>query len=260
MKIGEIINDAILYPLSDWRTFLFLGLIIVLGSLNTITGKFFSKTLIIVLFAILALIFTLVTLGYQLRILESTVKGNNILPALSRSKQLIFDGLRVFIVSVVYIIPLVVILVPLITVLAITSIGSGANMAGTGLFKYFGAVLVIAGLYLLIMYPIFFMALVNMANNERDIGAAFKFGDIKNVISNIGLGKFIIWYIITGLIYILILLIELGLPALFNTINIKPLGSLIAALLVSPFALIFLYRSVALIYLDGVYDDELDET
>lgn len=39
MNIGEIINDSIKYPLSNKRTFLFLGLIVILGDLYSILGS-----------------------------------------------------------------------------------------------------------------------------------------------------------------------------------------------------------------------------
>ena len=260
MKIGEIISDAIMYPLTDWRTFLLLGLIIVFSSLYSFTGKLASYGFIIILLIILAFVLTLVKMGYQLRVMESTTQGNNILPGINRWKGLMVDGLRVLIVGIVYALPLIVIIVPLIIITAITSIGSGTSPAASSMLRSLGIVLVISGLYLLIIYPIFFMSLANMANNERDIGAAFKFSEIKNIISNIGIGKLIVWYIVTGLIYVIILIIHSALPVIFNIIHIKVLGSIIAALLISPFALLFLYRSVALIYLDGVNDAEMDET
>ena len=142
MNIGEIINDSIKYPLSNKRTFLFLGLIVILGDLYSILGSTTHNSLIIIL-GILALIFAFVRSGYLLRIMEFSTTNNNILPKLNRWKDLFVNGLKVIVVTLVYVIPILIIVVPLSMIIAITSISSGTNLADTNMFKTFGLVSII---------------------------------------------------------------------------------------------------------------------
>ena len=256
MKIGEIIYDSINYPLSNRKTFLFLGLIVILGDLTSIFGTI--KNGLLIIFGILALIFLFVRSGYQLRIMEFSITNNNILPDLNKWKDLLVNGLKVFAVTLIYSFPIMVVIIPVIMIIAISSISSGANPADANMFKTFGLVTAIIGLYMVIIYPIYFMSLANMAKNENNIDKAFKFKEIKNTISHVGLGNFLIWYIFTGLIFLILLLVGFGLSDIFNTIHYKFIGELLASLTVTPFAMIFLYRSASLIYLNGSMDDALD--
>jgi uncharacterized membrane protein len=84
-----------------------------------------------------------------------------------------------------------------------------------------------------------------MAKNGNKFDKAFKFNAIKNTISHVGLGNFVIWYIFTGLIFLFLFLIGFGLSD-FNMIHLKFIGDLLASLTVTPFAMIFLYRSASL--------------
>ena len=111
---------------------------------------------------------------------------------------------------------------------------------------------------MVIIYPILLMSLVNMAKNGNNLNDALKFNAIKNIISNVGLGSFVIWYIFTGIIFLFLLLVGFGLSYIFNVIHFKFIGGLLASLTVTPFGMIFLYRSASLIYLDGSRDDTLD--
>lgn len=97
------------------------------------------------------------------------------------------------------------------------------------------------------------MSLAHMAKNGNNLNNAFKFNMIKKTISNVGLSNFVIWYIFTGLIFLF--LIGLGLPYIFNIINIKLIRDVLAALTLTPFAVIFLYRSASLVYLNGFHAD-----
>lgn len=202
----------------------------------------------------------LIPLNYQLRIMEFSTADNNILPELNKWKDLFINGLKVFVVTLFYVIPITIIVVPLIFIIAITSFSSGANLVDTNMFKTFGLVSIIIGLYMVIIYPIFFMSLANMAKNGNNIDNAFKFNVIKNTISYVGLGNFVIWYIFTGLIFLFLLLVGFGfgLSDIFNVIHFKFIGDLLASLTVTPFAMIFLYRSASLIYLNGSQDDTLE--
>jgi Protein of unknown function (DUF4013) len=258
MKIGEIINDSIRYPLSNKRTFLFLGLIVILSGLPNIFGSVGYKGLILIL-GILSLILYIVRSGYQLRIMEFSTEADNTLPELNEWKDLFINGLKVILVTFVYVIPILVVIIPIAIIIAVTSVNSSGHLVAANLIKSFGLLAIIMGLYLAIIYPIYFMSLANMAKNGRNIDYAFKFNEIKNIVSNVRLGNLIIWYIFTGLIYLFILLIGFGLTTTFNFVHFKFIGVILTSLIVAPYALIFLYRSAALIYLNGTPDKTLNE-
>jgi hypothetical protein len=123
---------------------------VILGDLYSIFGSITHNGLIVI-FSILALIIAFVRSGYQLRIMEFSTADNNILPELNKWKDLFINGLKVFVVTLVYVIPITIIIVPLIFIIAITSFSSGANLVDTNMFKTFGLVSIIIGLYLVII-------------------------------------------------------------------------------------------------------------
>ncbi|WP_370511820.1 DUF4013 domain-containing protein [Methanothermobacter sp. KEPCO-1] len=81
-----------------------------------------------------------------------------------------------------------------------------------------------------------------MAYNDSELGAAFRFGEILNVISQIGWIDYIIWYIVIGLIAAVIAFIA----GLLNSIPI--IGTLIALLIIYPYIQLFFNRALALRY------------
>jgi len=89
------------------------------------------------------------------------------------------------------------------------------------------------------------MGIANMAHTGK-LGAAFRFGEILRIIGSIGWGKYIIWYIV--LIVIAMLFSVVG--TLIALIPI--LGALAYILVIAPYAFIFQYRAIGLIYREGI--------
>jgi hypothetical protein len=88
MDVGEIILDAIKYPSSDWKKIIILGVILIIPIVDFIG------------------------LGYVLRIIKSTLAGVDDLPEFDDLVGLFIDGLKVLVVSIVYlIIPLIVLII-----------------------------------------------------------------------------------------------------------------------------------------------------
>ncbi|HDN65063.1 MAG TPA: DUF4013 domain-containing protein [Methanosarcinales archaeon] len=78
------------------------------------------------------------------------------------------------------------------------------------------------------------------------LGAAFRFGEILQIIGSIGWGKYITWYVL--LTIVVLLCTVAGLLA-----GIIPIvGPLVYVLLIAPYALIFQYRAIGLIYREGI--------
>ncbi len=220
MDIGEIISDAIRYPSSDWKKILIEGILLILNA--TVILAFGT--------------------GYILRVMKSTLAGYDELPEFDDWGGMIIDGFKIYIVSIVYLI------IPTIVTLAIgfgsiAAIGGVTNIAANPFAAIVGLGLaVIIGGILYIIFGLFeAIAIANMALYD-ELGAAFKFSEIFERISNIGWGKYIVWYIV-----MIIVAIIAGIIA--GILNVIPyIGSIIAILIVYSYFYMFVGRSVALIF------------
>ena len=238
MDIGEIIGDAVKYPLSDPKKLIIFGIILVIATLysnfTTPGSANIPLALILILIALIALIFMF---GYEIRILRATLAGFNELPEFDEPIEMLIDGLKAILVGIIYIIPLAVIIGLLFYGLVYAPGGlshlSAYNPASM-IFIVIFAIIVI--LIALIIYPLTLMSLANMVYNNSRIEAAFKFGEIFNKISNIGWGNFLVWYIITGIIYLILGLIGVFIVSFFTLIHLKIVGGIIYPLIVSSFA------------------------
>ncbi|MGA2677312.1 MAG: DUF4013 domain-containing protein [Methanobacterium sp.] len=219
MNVGEIISDSIRYPSSDWKKYVILGVLLVIP------------------------IIFFIALGYILRIIKSSIAGYSELPEFDDLGDLFIDGLKVFIVTIVYnIIPLIVIIVGLFG--SIAAVGGVANITNYPLaFAGLLGVTVIIVLILAVIFAIFeIIAIANMAYYD-ELGAAFKFSEILDRMSKIGWGKYIIWFIamiIIGIITVIISGIITSIPII---------GYIISTVFIFSYYYMFLGRSTALIFI-----------
>jgi hypothetical protein len=84
MDIGEIVSDSIKYPSSNWGKVLILGVIMI------------ASILIVPIFLVY---------GYIFRIIKATLAGINELPDFDEIGDMFVDGLKIFVVAIVYAIP-----------------------------------------------------------------------------------------------------------------------------------------------------------
>ncbi|MBC7101391.1 DUF4013 domain-containing protein [Methanothermobacter tenebrarum] len=230
MDIGEIISDAIKYPASDWKKLIILGVFYLLGFL--IIPTFFA-------------------IGYVFRALKATIAGFDELPEFDEWGGMFVDGLKVFVVGLVYmIIPLIIIGVGVFTSLEKLLSSPGAftpygNVIVTDLtLLQAGLGIIIIGIIVAIIFGLLLtIAIAHMAYNDSEFGAAFRFREILDVISEIGWGKYILWYLAVIIVSCVILFIGsliLG--------SIPVLGQILVQLLVTPYVTLFLYRAIGLRY------------
>lgn len=261
MNIGEIIKNSLGYPLSNAKNLLFFGLLICLADFYSILQAAGIKSVLLSILVILTLFVGIFRYGYHIRILERSIEGSDTLPDFGNWKKMFIDGLKVIIVNIFFAIPLIIILVIAVMLLAFSHVSSGTALGAGNMFGSILVIMVIAGLYLIIIYPILLLALANMAHNKK-LDYAFKFGEIKSKIEALGLGKLIGWYLSTGIIYIALLAIGMGLVIAFRLIHVKVVGQIIYLLIFASFASIFLYRSTSLLYrstLEHTDEAELSE-
>jgi hypothetical protein len=251
MDITEIVKDAVKYPFSDWKKVLILGIIVMFSTLNYTfqsLGTFQTLGITMILLAIsglFGLIFGLFVSGYEVKILKSSLTGFAKLPEFNNWFDMFIDGIKIFIVDIGYMIPFI-----LIMIFGGVFLGLTAGIMGNNIITIFIVILIITAIfYLIIIIPIVLMALANMAFYDGDLGAAFEVSEIFNKISNIGWVNFIKWYIVTGIVCLILMVIWGLIAAIFNLFSFKIIGVLLTQLILVPYVLIYLYRSAALFYL-----------
>lgn len=247
LDIGDIVKNSLGYPLSNMKNFLILGVLILLGELYSLLLSMGVKNILLGLLIILAIIIAILRGGYNLRILNSSINGSDVLPDFGNWKSMFIDGIKLIIVIIVYFIPLILILM-------VFGMFIGYYMFSAGLGEVSFAkiilmtILIIAGLYYLLVYPIILMGIASMAHNENNMSFAFKFSEIRTKISKLGLGSYIGWFLVTVVVYAAILIIGIVLKSVFGIAHVKFIGTIISAFTVGPFAAIFLFRSASLMY------------
>ncbi len=259
MDLWRIIEDAVRYPFSDWKKILILGILAMISSLGI--AMLFIGTLlgiknvvvIILLFIIGYFIFGFLMDGYNFRIIKTSLSGVAELPEFNHWIGMFIDGIKVSIVFIVYIIPAIVI-IAFAGLSVLSTLGSlGSNPSAINFYVILSVLsatllVLIAILYIIIILPINYMAIAHMANNNSKFSAAFRFHDIVDKIGRIGWGNLIIWYIVTGTIYIIITAIGSIITAIFSILN-PIVGIVLSSLIVSPYLYMYINRSIALFYL-----------
>jgi Protein of unknown function (DUF4013) len=259
MDLGMIIGDAVRYPFSDWKKILILGILSIISSLGT--AVLFIGTLlgiknvlvIILLFVVGYFIVGFVINGYTFKIIKTSLYGMAELPAFNNWFEIFVDGIKVTVVYIVYIIPAILIIAfaglsiqPILGSLVSNPTAINLNIILSVLSA--ALLVLIAIFYIVIILPINYMAIAHMAYNNSKFSAAFRFHDIRDKIGRIGWGNLIIWYIITGTIYIIITVIGSIITATFSVIN-PIIGIVLSSLIVSPYLYMFVNRSIALFYM-----------
>ncbi len=221
MEIGEIINDALRYPTSNWTKVFILGVI------------FVASFLIIPIF---------LAIGYLFRVIKATFAGIDELPDFDNLGEMFVDGLKVFVVGVVYAIPLIIISAIISAIFGIhynSAINAG-TFTGFNVFALATAYLIYAIIGIIIGL-IEYMAIANMALYEGDLGAAFKFDEVLDRIARVGWGKYLIWYVVMVVIGLIAAVIS-------GLLVVIIIGIIIAPLIIAPFFGMFAARSLALIF------------
>ena len=103
MKAMKIVDDAVRYPLSDWKKIFIYGII----GFSTSTAAFkaiiistgITNILIIILLVIVETVLSILFTGYFLRIIKFSLTGDPKLPPFNSGSEMFTDGVRVFIID-----------------------------------------------------------------------------------------------------------------------------------------------------------------
>ena len=231
MDIGNVISDSLRYPTSNWSKVVILGVL------------FLFSFFIIPLF---------LALGYLFRIVKSSLAGAEELPDFESWGEMMIDGLKLFLVYLIYTLPALIIGIfsfismwsamrSLSYITHLNGITSTPNM----LFSVLGGTLlvglIIVGLYILLIYPIMMVAIGNMVY-YNEFQAAFRLDEIISLISQIGWVDLIVWYIVVFMVGIVLWFIGV-------IITIIPiLGEIAFIFFISPYIYLFYTRALAWLY------------
>jgi len=270
----KILKDSFRYPFSDWKKFIILGIILFISSVPVRSFGLTSET-IILLFVFVGFFTGFFINGYLFRIVKSSIKSFEGLPEFNMWLQMFEDGVKVFAVFLVYIVVPVTLLIVAVILISdfdhsfvfnnfpsmIQTMGinpleyltSGIMPAILSivelnfiLFPQLGFIVIIL---LLVLLPIFFIAIAGMAYDGGEFRSGFMFHDVVADIKDIGLKKLIIWYLVTGVIFSVIFIVSNILNYLLFTLNIFIIGEIVLIILIT-YSYIFYTRSLGLLYRD----------
>jgi hypothetical protein len=276
MNVTELIKDSLKYPVSDWKKIIVLGIILVIGGLSSFLNLIgVTNEGIILIFFVIGLISGLLVDGYLFKIIKTSLDNENKLPEFNNWKNLLIDGVKVFLTFIVYLMlpPFVIFLIILLIMGGISSLGldisaligslgpNPLNFFATGVlsgienlfilaYNILNQLIIVLLIEFLIILPLFLVAIANMAY-EREFVAAFRLREIIEIIEDIGWANLLKWYITTGIIFLLIFGVGTLISLLFSvTIGsvLYWILSLILALILLPYAQIYYVRAVALFY------------
>ena len=222
MDISDIISDSIKYPSSNWGKVLILGIIMI------------ASILIVPIFLLY---------GYIFRIIKATLAGIDELPDFDEIGEMFVDGIKVFVVAIIYAIPVVIISI-IIGAITGSSTSTAVSLDPTMVWALMLGYIVYI-IVAIIIGLIEVIAIANMAYYDGDLGAAFRFSEILDHIARIGWGKYIATYIVIAIIAFIGFLI--GLLTFLIII-----GIILLPLIIAPYLAMFGSRAIALLFKDAI--------
>ena len=238
MEIGEIISDAIRYPLNNMKSLLIyivimfvMALIIIFTGIGLVAGQetnqIFASGIIGINRLILVLIIGLLVDGYGLDIVKLGIDKSDAAPEIDIGRQVI-AGLKYLIVGIVYII------IPFIVMLLLSAINDTLGLiVGVILFIIFGLALL--------------MGQCRLANTGS-LGEALNIPEAIKDLQAIGIFKVLIVIIIVAIIALILNFIA----GIFS--GMGDIGSFISAILsaiVGAYTFFFGNRATGLLYSDA---------
>jgi len=203
-----------------------------------------GRLLILVILDIIPIV-NFVVLGYLGNVIKEP-RDSEQLPPLDNYFELWIQGLKIFVASIIFMIIPLILAIPFIFLVALAWI-SIPFLATVGWFL--AIVLVIGGVLLAFFLAIILvMAIVNMLKKDS-FSKAFAFGEIFDVIGEVGWGTYILWLLIIFVCSIIVA----GIGAI-------PVIGWILSLLIAPIFGVFAARSASLVYSEATATEETEAT
>lgn len=197
---------------------------------------------LLIAFAVISFIIMLFVMGYQYKIVKFAIDKKQELPSFNDIVNILINGVKYFIVAVVYnFIPMILLAI-------------GIMMANNQ--SYGVIIILLSGLLFIIAFFLLVMALNNMIAHDSLV-KAFDFGEITEKISNLGWLKYIGTMIFTILVFAIIMIAVgfiLGLVsavfavAINDVLIVSAIMGIIEGLLVTSYGGMFYNRVLGSIY------------
>lgn len=242
MDIDAIVNDALKYPYQALERVLILGAVplgaMIIALVILLALAFTGSEAALAAGGILGFIILFISgffvAGYYIRVMEYTLAGETGLPDFSRRGELLLNGLKLLVVQLVYL------LIPLVILVLCAWLIYSAPVQLILVAILLSTILVFL---VMLLFGLFLaMATAHLAATGS-IKEALRFGVIQEMISTIGWGDYLLWY----LLMLVLVMVAVVLMALISIIPI--LGTFIGWILIQPYLVILVARSVALAYL-----------
>jgi len=245
MEISDIFKDALKFPASNWKRFFILGIITLTGSLFAVSNVYFRSNPYTILMILPAYLLIFLEMGYTLRTIKVSINEEDELPAFNKWIRMFIDGLKVFLISLIYyIIPTLFLIAGMILAIDFSAITTGK--IHYNFLNPLALIFLSIGSLLYVLLTFFFqIGLANMAYKEK-LEAALSFGEIKRIIRDIGWKKYLVVFII--------LLIISGASSVFGYfLNQMPIYWLIVfSILISPYLALIRSRALGLVYKEAL--------
>ena len=266
MKLGEIFGDALKYPISNPQSLIIVGVIFLIANLTTLLAQFgVRNSAFATIWAIVALIVSILLVGYGLSILKNAIDLGDDIPSFDWMNNFI-DGIKVLVVQVVYmIVPTIVSIIVGYATMgpALSRIFTPANISQmatnssstsvilnsipssvwAGLFSGIAITAVITIIFYIIFALFSTVAQCRLAKYDS-LGEAFSFGQVFSDMKEIGIINLFVFVIILWIIVIIIAMVGAFITA------IPIVGIIISSLIINSFILLFSNRALGLLYSD----------
>jgi hypothetical protein len=198
MLIKELFLEASKYAASDWKKFIFLGIIFVaIDLLDHQTAETIMPDYVWYLLIVLIIILFFISTGYLFRIIETSIGGSDQLPPFNNLLQLFKHGVKDSTVVFIYMfIPLMLLVVS--TGLILIYFTENVSI------KFPLEIILISIILGIFLFTLLQGAILNMAHNNGKFRAAFDFKSLIGKIRYVGLKKFLIVCFLTALIFLIV--------------------------------------------------------
>lgn len=252
MSISSIFNNAFRFPFGSMEKWLVLGILLILCVLSSVLISFgIDLGVASIITSIIALIAGFIVSGYSLAIVRDTIHGYDQLPSFDIGENIV-DGIKVFILGIVYsIIPFIVFFVLLIVTGAVEAfqvidltMGGATTVPSDLALKFVGSlgITLIISLILFIVFSLFSTIAMCRLANTGSFSQGFAFSEIIGDFKRIGVGSFIVWWIVLAIISLVLVLISVFISA------VPYIGYVVSILFIYSFIAIFASRATGLIY------------
>ncbi|MCC7553109.1 MAG: DUF4013 domain-containing protein [Methanobacteriaceae archaeon] len=257
MDIVDIFKESLYFPTKDLNKLVILGVIFIISNIPTFLlgfglslDNFDPSGILSLIFGILSLIVSIYLFGYFINMLRNTIDYQDELPEFNDFSDHIVVGIKGILIAIFYfIIPTIIAFILAFVTGAFGKLGEIVMLNGQAIpdqlvseFLLSSSIAIILSCIIFIIFSLLYIiALVRFAD-KGNMGAAVEFGEVFKTIGNIGWGKYIVWYILMGIVGFFLAIIS-GI-----LIFIPIIGVIINILIIRSYSMIFTAKATGLIY------------